>query len=280
MQRIRAVRTGIGGEAFQVVSGIDDESVSKSASSKDPSRDAVDILNSILEPSGQRRVSETQIMIILDALAGAQDPALVSRFPAVLALCARRDIELSSQNLLGRYWESSAKRQNLEKLLFISAELFRRAGIPAPRNLPQIAESLKSRHAGLSSAGELQLTGGPRVSVADLRAALTQLAGSVGPAPVEPEKVSTADSRRAWSAHLPALLDLLFSEKQKELVFKKLRGQHLTKTEREYYSRVVKKKLAAIADGEMQEVAALLCTPGGRAPAKSPRHRIELAPRL
>lgn len=248
---------------------MDDEGVPKNAASKDASRDAVEILNSILEPLGQRQVSETQIMIILDALAGAQDPALVVRFSAVLALCARRDIELNSQSLLGRYWESSPKRQNLEKLLFISAELFQRNGIPAPRNLPQIAESLKSRHAGLSSAGEIQLTGGPRVAVADLRAALTQFAGTVHQPSREPEKLSAADHRQVWSAHLSMLLDLLFSEKQKELVFKKLRGQHLTKTEREYYSRVVKKKLAAIADGEMQELAALLCKPGDRAVARA-----------
>lgn len=251
---------------------MDDEGVSKSVGSKDSSKDAVEILNSILEPSGQRQVSETQIMIILDALAGAQDPALVKRFAAVLALCARRDIELSSQNLLGRYWESSAKRQNLEKLLFISAELFQRAGIPAPRNLPQIAESLKSRHAGLSSAGEVQLTSGPRVAVADLHAALTQFAGSVNQPSMEPETPSAADHRRAWSAHLQILMDLLFSDKQKELVFKKLRGQHLTKTEREYYSRVVKKKLAAIADGEMQELAALLCKHGERSAARASRN--------
>lgn len=255
-----------------MVIGADDEGVAKSAAAKDASRDAVEILNSILEPSGQRQVSATQIMIILDALAGAQDPALVARFSAVLALCARREIELSSQNLLGRYWESSPKRQNLEKLLFISAELFQRSEIPAPRNLPQIAESLKSRHAGLSSAGEVQLTAGPRVAVADLRAALMQFAAAVNPPPTAPEKPSAAGDRRVWSAHLPTRLDLLFSEKQKELVFKKLRGQHLTKTEREYYSRVVKKKLAAIADGEMQELAALLGKPGGRSAARASRN--------
>lgn len=255
-----------------MVTGEGDEGVSKSAAAKNFSGDAVDILNSILEPSGQRQVSETQIMIILDALAGAQDPALVARFSAVLALCACRDVELNSQQLLGRYWESSAKRQNLEKLLFISAELFRRAGIPAPRNLPQIAESLKSRHAGLSSAGEVRLTGGPRVAVADLQAALTQFAGTIRRPPAEPEAPPAGDRRRVWSAHLSILLDLLFSEKQKELVFKKLRGQHLTKTEREYYSRVVKKKLAAVADGEMQELAALLAKPGGRGAAKAPKN--------
>jgi len=239
---------------------MDDKGASKGVavnSYKDP----VNILNSILQPSGQRQVSENQIMIILDALAGAQDSALVSRFPAVLALCARRGIELSSQHLLGRYWESNPKRQNLEVLLFTSAELFRREGIPAPRNLAQIAESLRARHAGLSSTVEVRLTGGPVVAVTDMRAALHQFAGSVAQAPGKPEKPAAAEVRRGGSAHLPNLLDLLFSAKQKELVFKKLRGQHLTKTEREYYSRVVKKKLAAIADSEMQELAASLCSP-------------------
>jgi len=115
------------------------------------------LLNSILKLSDQRKVSEPQIMIILDALAGAQEPALVSRFPAVLAICGRRGIELSSSNLLGRYWESSPKRQNLEKLLFVSAELFRRENIAAPGHLGQIAESLKNRHAALATADYVQL---------------------------------------------------------------------------------------------------------------------------
>jgi hypothetical protein len=225
------------------------------------SKDPVNILNSILQPSSRRQVSEHQIMIILDALAGAQDAALVSRFPAVLALCARRGIELSSQHLLGRYWESSPKRQNLEKLLFTSAELFRREGIPAPRNLAQIAESLRALHAGLSSTSEVRLTDGPVVALTDMRSALHQFAGSAAPALRQPEKPAAVEVRRSGSAHLSNLLDLLFSAKQKELVFKKFKGQHLTKTEREYYSRVVKKKLAAIADSEMQELAASLCSP-------------------
>jgi hypothetical protein len=247
---------------------MENENVIKSTTSPDSSKEAVDILNSILEASSQRQISEPQILMILDALAGAQDPALVLRFPAVLALCARRDIELNSQKLLGRYWESSAKRQNLEKLLFISAELFRRLEVSAPRALPQIAESLRTRHAGLASVHEIQLTGGPRVAVADLAAVLRHAAGTSDPAPVTAEKTPiAAEPRGAGSSRLPALLDLLFSERQKELVFKRLQGQHMTKTEREYYSRVVKKKLAAIADREMQEVAALLGGSRGRSPA-------------
>jgi len=77
---------------------------------------------------------------------------------------------------------------------------------------------------------------------------------------------------------LERFLDLLFSDKQKELVYKRLKGHHLTKTEREYYSRVVKKKRAAIADPEMQELAGLLLPeerlpPGGRRRPEKPLPR-------
>ena len=43
--------------------------------------------------------------------------------------------------------------------------------------------------------------------------------------------------------------------KQKELVLKKRDGKAFTKTEREYYSRIVRKKLDAIASEEVAELA-------------------------
>jgi hypothetical protein len=247
---------------------------------KGPSPDALQLLNAILETSPQRMVSDNQVMIILDALAGAQDPALVARFPAVLAICARRGIELDSQALFARYWESSPKRQNLEKLLLVSAALFLRERIPAPSNLSQIAETLKARHASLLSADAVPLANGPTVAVADMYAALKQFAGDLrkpiqAPAPTPTPALAV---RRQWSPQLERFLDLLFSDKQKELVYNRLKGQHLTKTEREYYSRVVKKKLAAIADPEMQELAGLLVPeesrpPGGRRRPEKPLPR-------
>lgn len=51
------------------------------------------------------------------------------------------------------------------------------------------------------------------------------------------------------------LLSLLLSPKQKELVHKKLRGETMTKTEKEYFSRVVKKKLQALADPDLHLLA-------------------------
>jgi hypothetical protein len=50
-------------------------------------------------------------------------------------------------------------------------------------------------------------------------------------------------------------LSELLSPKQKELFKKKLDGLPLTKTEKEYYSRVVKKKVVALANAELHRLA-------------------------
>jgi aryl carrier-like protein len=50
----------------------------------------------------------------------------------------------------------------------------------------------------------------------------------------------------------------IFSKKQKELFLKKLKGERLTKTEREYYSRVVKKKVFALANSDLHKLAVRL----------------------
>jgi len=50
-------------------------------------------------------------------------------------------------------------------------------------------------------------------------------------------------------------LSQLFSPKQKELFKKKLNGEPLSKTEREYFSRTVKKKVAAMANPELHRLA-------------------------
>ncbi|MEW6079740.1 MAG: hypothetical protein AB1724_18180 [Thermodesulfobacteriota bacterium] len=50
-------------------------------------------------------------------------------------------------------------------------------------------------------------------------------------------------------------LSQLFSPKQKELFKKKLQGELLTKTEREYYSRSVKKKVSALANPDLHRLA-------------------------
>lgn len=50
-------------------------------------------------------------------------------------------------------------------------------------------------------------------------------------------------------------LSQVFSPKQKELFLRKLKGEKLTKTEKEYFSRTVKKKVLALANPEMHRLA-------------------------
>jgi len=50
-------------------------------------------------------------------------------------------------------------------------------------------------------------------------------------------------------------LSQIFSPRQKELIMKKLSGEKLTKTEREYFSRVIKKKILALANPELHALS-------------------------
>jgi hypothetical protein len=50
-------------------------------------------------------------------------------------------------------------------------------------------------------------------------------------------------------------LSQVFSPKQKELFLKKLRHEKLTKTEKEYYSRTVKKKVLALVNSELHRLS-------------------------
>lgn len=50
-------------------------------------------------------------------------------------------------------------------------------------------------------------------------------------------------------------LSQVFSPKQKELFLKKLKGEKLSKTEKEYFSRAVKKKVLALANPELHHLS-------------------------
>lgn len=217
------------------------------------------VLDSLLADPGQKRLTGSQATIILDALASSNDQALVIRFPAVLSICARNGVALNSHALFSKYWESSPKKQNLEKLLLISAELFDLEGIEAPKNLKKIASSLKVKYGTLLSAKMLPLSSGISISMRDIQNTLRDYTAKTKDAmsafkqgKLEQEPTRDILNR---SADLQVHLRRLFSSKQKDLVFKKLNRKPFTKTEREYYSRVVRKKLASIANSEVSYIA-------------------------
>ena len=217
------------------------------------------ILDSLLVDSSQKRLTGSQATVILDALASSNDPALVVRFPVVLSICARNGVSLNSHALFSKYWESSPKKKNLEKLLLISGELFDLEGIEAPQNLKKIVRSLKAKYGSLQSAKLLSLSSGMTISIKDIQNTLREYTLKIKNAVLESTGGSSEGEPKGdtlkRSPELNACLDWLFSPKQKDLVFKKLSSQSFTKTEREYYSRVVRKKLKAIANPEVGHIA-------------------------
>ena len=151
------------------------------------------------------------------------------------------------------------KKKNLEKLLLISGELFDVEGIEAPQNLKKIVRSLKAKYGSLQSARLLSLSSGMTISIKDIQNTLRDYTLKIKNAALESTGgTSNRESKRDMlerSPELNACLDWLFSPKQKDLVFKKLNSQSFTKTEREYYSRVVRKKLMAIANSQVGYIA-------------------------
>ena len=68
--------------------------------------------------------------------------------------------------------------------------------------------------------------------------------------------VATLEFKRDLQTEL--FLSELFTPKQKEIIKKKLKGEKLTSSEAQYYSRVIKKRLKAIADDEVHKLAGSL----------------------
>jgi hypothetical protein len=168
-------------------------------------------------------------------------------------------VSLNSHALFSKYWESSPKKQNLEKLLLLSDELFDLEGIDAPQNLKKIASPLKTKYGTLISSRLLSLSSGLTISIRTVQNILRDYTAKIKNAIPAPKSASTGYPRKPdkleRSADLDASLDRLFSPKQKDLVFKKLNGEAFTKTEREYYSRVVRKKLLSIANEQVSRIA-------------------------
>jgi hypothetical protein len=220
------------------------------------SEKVLNIFDSLLKDSGLKKINDNQIIVILDALANADDAGIVVRFPAVLSICARRNLSLNYQALFSRYWETSPKRQNLEKLLLASAMIFKIQGLKPPNNLVEIAASLKPKYGDLLSIGKFQLSNGLHITVQDL---LHSLRSYTADRSNTADRSKSKDQQERTPLSLPNTLDIyldrIFPAKQKELVYKKRDGGAFTKTEREYFSRIIRKKLEAIANEEVTGLA-------------------------
>jgi hypothetical protein len=200
-------------------------------------------------------VGEEQVVELLAELVDSKDLRLVEGFPVVLANCAQRGMNLEFTALLAKYKPRSRKRQNLEKLLLLSSDLLTQEGLDKPEGLEEVKKSFKDKYGDLLANEVVTLGAKTSLSTERLRNTLRRYSSTL--------KTSRATRKREKdkqrrSFQLNYFLSTLFSPKQKELVLKKLNGEPLNKTEKEYFSRTVKKKLEALNNSEVRKVAKAL----------------------
>jgi hypothetical protein len=200
-------------------------------------------------------VGEDQVVELLAELVDSKDLRLVEGFPVVLANCAQRGMNLDFTALLAKHKPRSRKRQNLEKLLLLSSDLLTQEGLDKPEGLEEVKKSFKDKYGDLLANEVVTLGAKTSLSTERLRNTLRRYSSTL--------KTSRATRKREKdkqrrSFQLNYFLSTLFSPKQKELVLKKLNGEPLNKTEKEYFSRTVKKKLEALNNSEVRKVAKAL----------------------
>ena len=203
----------------------------------------------------KQRLSSKKVLDVLDELSASDDSRLIEAFPVVLANCAHGGIKLDIRGLLSSYGTGSQRRANLEKLILASSDLLAQEGLDKPEGLSLIWQKQPHSHGDLLKEELLDLGKHRSVSTERLRNALRRYAIDLE----RSESVRERNSRKQFrSFQLDLHLSTLFPPKQKELILKKLKGDSLSKTEQEYYSRVVKKKLESVVNSELRKIALAL----------------------
>lgn len=201
------------------------------------------------------RVNSGKVLDVLDELSGSEDSRLIEAYPVVLANCAHRGIKLDISGLLSRHGQRSHSRSNLEKLILASCDLLAEEGLDQPEGIEDILKTLRPKYGDLLQGEVVDLGTHRSVSTERLRRTLRRYAIDLE----RHESAREKDRRKQLrSFQLELHLSTLFPPKQKELIFKKLKGDPLSKTEKEYYSRVVKKKLQGLANKELRKIALTL----------------------
>ncbi|MBI3298437.1 MAG: hypothetical protein HYZ75_09760 [Elusimicrobia bacterium] len=190
---------------------------------------------------------------LLARLAKSRDSRLLEGFPVVLANALEKHREKVDMSAAEGLLDASELRR-FRKLTALSTYLFgsfgldalkaaaREAGADHPDLLAELRSSVENDRSLELGPGTLNLARvkktflnyyvhGRELETAENKARLRE------------------DFRREYN------LSLFFAPRQRDLLGKKLRGEAMTKTEREYFSRVVKKKLLALADPDLHRLA-------------------------
>ena len=204
----------------------------------------------MMEPTEDLDANQTLAEVVK-----SRDPRYWEGFPVLLAN-ASEDF-LFSPELVEQLLESNIQKKHFHNLLMLTGSLFSRYHISS-----SWWEKFKK---GLSKEDKLVLRKFRNSLVHDQKIRWKDTE-------VDPERLkrlfelyfenkaekNERQQQKYEEFSLEFALSRIFSPKQKELFKKKLSGLRLDKTEQEYYSRVVKKKVVALANTQLHRLARTL----------------------
>jgi Txe/YoeB family toxin of Txe-Axe toxin-antitoxin module len=181
----------------------------------------------------------------------SKDTRLWEGFPVLLANAAR-DYNFDYNQV--QQFLAKKEQQDFRILLLLSLALFQHYHLSfAWTN--QLKKAFSNQDLGRLKKLKKSLSQGNSVSIGNRRFDPSRLKQAFN----NYFKQDAEKTRRLKEKHeelsLEYALSQLFPPKQKELFQKKLKGEVLNKTEKEYYSRRVKKKVAALANPELHRLA-------------------------
>jgi len=191
---------------------------------------------------------------LLVALAKSKDLRLLEGFPVVLANALEKDAERLNLTSTEQRLKNKVIRKRFDELVVLSFYIFKVFGLDKlsmvayPKGVADEKRQAEIRNSVLKNRPleiDKVILDVERVKHTFLRYYLHG----------REEKLAENKSKLREEFRQEFFLSLFFAPKQRDLLRKKLHGESLNKTEREYFSRVVKKKLMALVDPDLQRMA-------------------------
>lgn len=178
----------------------------------------------------------------------SRDQRLWETFPGMLANAA----EAGEFNYkAAAAYLDDAGQNDLKLLIFASLGLFEGLGVKFKWTKELFADfpaRLVNHYRDLFKGNSELVIGEVRLLPANLRESLLKR-------PKQAAKPVKRTVEAAEQLDLEIAVSRIFTLRQKELFLKKLRRKKMTKTEKEYFSRVIKKKVQALANEDLHSLA-------------------------
>lgn len=198
---------------------------------------------SMFEPSEELNVSDTLATVVK-----SQDTRLWEGFPVLIANATDRFQFVAEK--VEALLRDREEKDLFHRLMLISGALFSHYHVSFSW-WNKLQKKLTEKDRKLVNKWKRNLANNETLNCGDLELDPERLKGVFELYFEEKANKGRRRKEKYEELSLEYALSQVFSPKQKELFMKKLEGLPLTKTEKEYFSRTVKKKVLALANSEL-----------------------------